>query len=77
MEALGVVDGVDEDGDGALCSFDVLEASAIDLFGFEGLHEAFGFGIVVGIAGSAHADGDVVTGEALAIFGRGVLHAAI
>jgi hypothetical protein len=28
---------------------------------------------VVGIAGPAHADGDVVIGEALAIFGRGVL----
>jgi hypothetical protein len=33
--------------------------------------ETLSFGIVVGIAGPAHADGDVVTGEALAIFGRG------
>jgi hypothetical protein len=40
-----------QDGDGALCSFDIPEASAIDFFGLEGLHEAFGFGIVVGIAG--------------------------
>lgn len=23
MEALGIVDGIDEDGDGALCSFDI------------------------------------------------------
>ena len=59
MEALGIVDGIDEDGDGAPCGFDILEAAAIDFFGLEGLREALGFGIVVGIAGPAHADGDI------------------
>ena len=58
MEAFGIVDGVDEERDGAPCCFDILESAAVDFFGFEGLHEAFGLGIVVGIAGPAHADGD-------------------
>jgi hypothetical protein len=73
VEAFGIVDGNDEDSDGAFCSFDVFAAAATDPFGFEGFHEAFGFSIVVGITGPAHADGDVVTGETQAIFGRGVL----
>ena len=77
VEPLGIVDGIDEDGNGAPCGFDILEAAAIDFFGFEGLHEALGFGIVVRIAGPAHTDGDIVAGEALAIIGRSILHAAI
>ena len=77
MEALGIVDGVDEDANGTSRVLDVLEAAAVDFFGLEGLHEALGFGIVVGIAGPAHADGDIVTGEALAILGRGILHTTI
>ena len=66
-----------EEGDGAPCRFDIFEAAAIDFFGFECLHEALGLGIVVGVAGPAHADGDIVAGEAPAVFGRGILHAAI
>ena len=69
MEALGIVDRFDEEADGSPGLFDVLEAAAIDLFGFECLHETFGFGIVVRIARPAHADGDIVAGEALAIIG--------
>ena len=46
MKALGVVDSVDEDTDGTSCVRDVLEAAAVDFFGLEGHHEAFGFGIV-------------------------------
>ena len=37
MEALGVVDGVDEDADETSCVLDVLEAAAVDFFGLEGL----------------------------------------
>jgi hypothetical protein len=73
VKALGVVDGVDEDADETSCVLDVLEAAAVDFFGLEGLHETLGFGIVVRIAGPAHADGDIVAGEALAIIGRSIL----
>jgi hypothetical protein len=76
VEALGVVDGVDEDGDGASCVFDVPEASAIDFLGFEGLREALGFGVVVRVAGPAHADSDIMAGETLVIIGRRILHGA-
>ena len=78
MEALGIVDGVDERPRGKrLASLMSLEAAAIDFFVLEGLHEALGFCIVVRVAGSAHADRYIVVGEALAIIGRGILHAAI
>ena len=77
VETLGIVNGVDEDANETPCIFEVLEAAAIDFFGFEGLHETLSFGIVVRIAGPAHADGDIVPGEALAIFCRGILHATI
>lgn len=77
MEALGVVDGVDEFADRAPCNDDVLEAAAVDFFGIEGLHETLGFGVVVGIAAPAHADCDIVVGKALAVFARGKLHAGI
>ena len=39
MEALGIVDGVDEDANGTSRVLDVLEAAAVDFFGLEGLHE--------------------------------------
>ena len=77
VEALGIVDGVNEDANGAFCVFDVPESAAIDFFGFEGLHEALCFGVVVRVARSAHADRNFVAGEALAIFGRRVLHATV
>ena len=77
MEALGVVDGVDEDTDGTSCVFDILEAAAVDFFGLEGFHETLGFGIVVRIAGPAHADGNIMAGEALAIIVRRILDTAI
>ncbi|MET4358988.1 hypothetical protein ABIC08_008965, partial [Bradyrhizobium sp. RT9b] len=73
METFGIVDGLDEDGDGAPCVLDVLEALAINFLRFEGLHEAFGFGVVVGIAGPAHADCDVMVGKPLPIVSRGIL----
>lgn len=77
MEALGVIDRVDEDGDRAPCVFDILEAAAVDFFGLEGLHEALGFGVIVRISGPAHIDRDIVVGKALAVFGRRILYAAI
>jgi hypothetical protein len=70
-----VVDLCNEAIDAAAGIADVDEGLAVDLFGLERLHEAFGLGVVEGIAGPA--DGDVVFGELLAIGDGGVLHAAI
>src|SRR5438105_12323573 len=55
-----VVDLCDEAIDAAAGVTEIDEGLAVDLFGLERLHEAFGLGVVEGIAGSAHADGDVV-----------------
>lgn len=77
MEALGVIDGVDEFADGAPCNDDVLEGAAVDFFGIDGLDETVGLGAVVGIAAPAHADCDIVVGKAQAVVARGILHAGI
>jgi hypothetical protein len=67
VQPILVVDVCDEAIDAATGVADVGEGAAINLLGLERLHEAFGFGVVEGIAGSAHADGDVMFGEPLAI----------
>lgn len=77
MEALLVVDLRDEAVDAATGVIEVDESLAVDLFGLERLHEAFGLGVVEGIARPAHAEGDVTIGKPLAVGDGGVLHAAI
>jgi hypothetical protein len=72
-----VVDLCDEAIDATAGIADVGEGPAVDLLRLQGLHEAFGLGVVEGIAGPAHAYGDVVFGKSLAIGDGGVLHAAI
>jgi hypothetical protein len=72
-----VVDLCDEAIDPVAGVVDVGEGLSVDLFSLQRLHEALGFGVVEGIAGPAHADGDVTIGQSLAIGDGGVLHAAI
>ncbi len=50
MQALGVVDVCDEVIDAGACVFDCGEAAGVDFFVLEGFHEAFGLGVVEGIA---------------------------
>ena len=77
MEALGIVDGIYEVGDGATGFRDVLEVVGTRFFGLECLHEALGLGIVVRIAGPAHGDGDVMFSQATAIVDAGILHTPV
>lgn len=77
MQAFLVVDIRNEAIDPATRVCDVGERLAVDLFGFERLHEAFSLGVIEGIAWPAHADRDVTISQYLAIGDRGVLHAAI
>lgn len=51
MEALLVVDLCDEAVDVATGVVEVDESLAVDLFGLERLHEAFGLGVVEGMPG--------------------------
>ena len=68
MQALAVIDLVDEGADVARRVAVIAIASAVDLFALEGSDEALGLGVVVGIADPAHAGGD-----ALALQEAGVL----
>src|ERR1700731_4739384 len=43
----------------------------------QGSHEALGLGVVVGVAGAAHAGFDAVGLQPFAVFMAGVLHAAV
>jgi hypothetical protein len=52
VEALGVVDRVNESADRTPCVFDILEAAPIDFLGFECFRETLSFGVVVSQAGS-------------------------
>ena len=77
VSAVGIVEG-----------FDVVESQQLgggaggwdgvaEAFGFEGGEEAFGQGVVVGIAGAAHAEGQAAGGGELGEGCGGVLAAAI
>ena len=58
MQALGIVDSVDEGSDITPGVAKVFVGLAVDLFGFQRAHKAFGFGVGMGIARPAHADDD-------------------
>src|SRR5215203_6923478 len=49
----------------------------VDLFVLERAHEALGFGVVIRIAGAAHADLDFVVVQHRDVISRGILHAPI
>ena len=77
MEAHLVVEGFDVvEGDGL--GFDAGgRAVAVEALGLEGGKEAFHGGVVVGIAGAAHAGFQAVGLQQAAVFGTGILAAAI
>ncbi len=77
MQALFVVDLCDKAVDVAARVAQVSKSPAVDLLCLEGLHEAFGLGVIEGIARSAHADCDVAIGQSLALGDGCVLHAAV
>ena len=77
MKALGVVDGVDEERDFAAGMIKVFECFAVDLLGFQGLHEAFGFCVVIRIGWPRHAGCNGAGVKTLPVFVAGILHAAI
>ena len=56
---------------------DVPVGGGVDLFGFEGLHEALGHGIVIGAAGPAHAGLDAGGFQAGDVVAAGVLNAPV
>ncbi len=75
--AVGVVEGFDvvegHEFGGGSGGWDGLAKA----FGFERGHEAFGQGVVVGVAAAAHAGRDAMAIELLTKGAAGVLHATI
>ena len=56
MQASDVVYGVDEGADLASGVFESAIGLGVHLLDFEGFHEAFGFGVVVGVGGASEGD---------------------
>ena len=77
VEPLAVVGFFEEAADVGAGVFDGLVVFGVDLLFLERLHEALGFGVVIGIACSAHAGGDGVVCKSLGIVVAGVLDAAV
>ena len=73
VQALGVVDLLDEGADAARGFMVIAIEPAVDLLGLERLHEALGLGVVVGIADPAHAGLNVVGGQDRRIVTAGIL----
>lgn len=62
----------------ALCRFcQVPILAQIHLFVFERFHKAFGFGIVIGIAHTTHADLDAPLTQKFCVFGSRILNASV
>jgi len=74
---MAIIDVFDKLSDGRSCMVDVLVSGGIDLFGFEGLHEALRHGVVIRAAGAAHAGLDAGSFEPGDVVAAGVLNALI
>src|SRR5260370_38682465 len=77
MQALAIMDLLDEAADHLACLVGVAVAAPVDLLLFECFHEALRLGIVVGIADAAHTRLDVVCCEQGGVFTACILHAAV
>src|SRR5450631_4950118 len=73
VQALLVVDLLDEGADAARGFMVIAIEPAIDLLGLERLHEALGLGVVVGIADPAHAGDNAARLEQLGVVATGIL----
>lgn len=77
MQALAIIHPLDECADLGCCMSEIAIDVGIHLLLFEGLHEAFGHGAVIGAAGPAHAGLDIGRLDAGDVVATGILDAAI
>ena len=73
MEALPVVDLLDEATNGLARRADVAVVTPVDFLLLEGLHKALRLGVVVGVADPAHARLDAVCREFGGVVAAGIL----
>ena len=77
MQSASVIDVFDE---GAYVGSGLLDRGiglGVDLLLLQGSHEALGLGVVVGVAGPAHAGSDPMGLQPFAVFMASILHAAV
>ena len=77
MKSLPIIDRFDEMLDRGQHLGERFVVIHVNLFVLERAHEPFGFGIVIGIAGAAHADLDLVFLQKGDVICSRILHAAI
>jgi len=77
MQPLAVVDAFDEGANGTSSVAQIEIAACVDLLLLQGFDEAFGLGIVVGIADTARTGRDVMHLQDFGVFRAGLLDAAI
>ena len=77
MQSAGIVDVVDEGADLALGVFAAAIGLAVDLLGFERMHEALGLGVVLRRSWAAHAGVGADLAQPQGVVAAGVLHAAV
>ena len=75
--AAGVVVGFDIGEDFGAGIVGINEGAALEHFGFEGAHEGFGPGVVIGIGPGGHALPELVGAQELAVGPAAVLAAAV
>ena len=73
MQALAIVDLLDEGADAGAGIGDVTVPAGVNFLLLESFHEALTFGVVVRIADPAHAGLDVMGGQQGRVVGAGIL----
>ena len=77
VQSASIIDVFEEGADIGSGLIDRRISFAVHFFLLEGSHEALGLGVVIRVAGAAHADQDAAPRELFAIVGAGVLHAPV
>ena len=77
MQSGSIIDVFEEGADMGSGVVDRRVSLAVHFFLLQGAHEALGLGVVIRVAGAAHADQSAARRELVAIVGAGVLHAPV
>ena len=77
MQPASIIDGFEEGADMGSGLVDRRISFAVHFFLLQSAHEALGLGVVIRVAGAAHADPDATLRQLFAIVGAGVLHAPV
>src|SRR5271165_6836756 len=77
MQAASVIDVFEEGADTGSGLVDRRIGFAVHFFLLQRAHEALGLGVVIWVAGAAHADQDASLRQLFAVVGAGILHAPV